>query len=123
MQEINRQEPALGIMRLEHYDDADVYRVACSCGDYTHDITAWVEVKSDSDIDEVEATFFVEGQSPTWRSGWRRWRAIWDLLVHGRHCTEHTLLMSAEAAENFARALQHSAERLAKKVADPEKSS
>ena len=123
MEANERREPALGIMRLEHYDDADVYRVACSCGDYTHDVTAWVEVKSDTDIDEVEATFFVEGQSPTWSPGWRRWRAVWDLLMHGRHRSEHTLLMSAEAAANFARALQHSSSRLAKKVADAPQSS
>lgn len=119
----DRREPWLGIMRLEHYDNADVYRVACSCGDYTHDVTAWVEVTQDKDIDEVEATFFVEGQSPTWSPGWRRWRAVWDLLVHGRHRSEHTLLMSREAAENFAQALQHSADRLAKKVAETPESS
>lgn len=118
-----RREPTLGIMRLEHYDDADVYRVACSCGDYTHDVTAWVEVKSDTDIDEVEATFFVEGQSPTWSPGWRRWRAVWNLLWHGYHRSEHTLLLSAEAAANFAQALQHSADRLARKVADTAQSS
>ena len=123
MKERDRKEPWLGIMRLEHYDNADVYRVACSCGDYTHDVNAWVEVTQDQDIDEVEATFFVEGQSPTWSPGWRRWRAVWDLLVHGRHRSEHTLLMSAEAAANFAQALQHSADRLAKKVAETPESS
>ena len=123
MEANERREPWLGIMRQAHYDDIDVYRVACSCGDPRHDVTAWVEVKSDTDIDEVEATFFVEGQSPTWSPGWRRWRAAWDLLIHGRHRSEHTLLMSPEAAENFARALQHSAHRLTKKVAEIHKSS
>lgn len=109
-------QPQRNIMQLQEYDNADVYRVACSCGDTDHDVITWIEVRTDSDINEVEATFFVHGTSPTWTPGWSRWRAIWNLLWHGYHRSEHTLLLDQASAENFARALTHSVGRLKNQV-------
>jgi hypothetical protein len=74
-------------------------------------------VRPESDIAEIEVTFFVHGRSPDWRSGWNRWRAAWNTLWHGYHESEHTLLLTPEAAENVVQALQQSSDRLTKKVA------
>jgi hypothetical protein len=104
--------PAQGIMRLDRWPDADVYRVACSCNDNDHDVTAWIEVKPESDIQEVAVTFFVHGRSPDWRSGWNRWRAAWNLLWQGYHESEHTLLLDQTAAMNVVTAIQESVDRL-----------
>jgi len=114
-----RREPALNVMQTNRYEDAEAYRVACSCGDQDHDVTTWIEVRPESDIQEVEVTFYIHGRSPDWKAGWNRWRAAWNLLWRGYHESEHTLLLTAEAAENFAQALQQSSERLTKKVASP----
>jgi len=101
-------------MRLDRWPDADAYRVACSCGDIDHDVTTWIEVKPESDISEVAVTFFVHGRSPDWRSGWRRWRAAWNLLWRGYHESEHTLLLTREAGMNLSQAIQTSIQRLEK---------
>jgi len=119
MKMASSKQPAMGIMQTDRYDDAEAYRVACSCGDDGHDLHAWIEVRTDADIREVETTFYVTGESPWWRPGWNRWQAAWNLLVHGRIETERTLLLTQEATENFAHALLNSAERLTKKVASP----
>ena len=112
-----QREPAMNIMQTSRYQDADSYRIACSCGDTDHDVHAWIEVRPESDIKEVEVTFYIHGRSPDWRTGWNRWRAAWNLLWHGFHESEHTLLLTDESAENFAHALQQSSDRLTKKVA------
>jgi hypothetical protein len=114
-----RREPTLNIMQTNQFEQAESYRVACSCGDDGHDLHAWIEVRTDADIGEIETTFYVTGESPWWRPGWNRWQAAWNLLVHGRIETERTLLLRAETAEAFARALLESTERLTKKVASP----
>ena len=112
-----QREPAMNIMQTDRYEDAEAYRIACSCGDQDHDVHAWIEVRPDSDIQEVEVTFYIHGRSPDWKAGWNRWKAAWNLLWHGRHESEHTLLLRDESAKNFAQALQQSRDRLTKKVA------
>jgi hypothetical protein len=106
------QTPALGIMRTAQYDDADVYRVACSCGDHNHDVLAWIEAREETDLREIEVTFFLHGRSPSWKEGWSRWRAIWDLLWHGHHESENTLLLDRQAALNLSSAIRASVDRL-----------
>ena len=101
-------------MRLNRWPDADAYRVACSCGDSDHDVTTWIEVQPESDIQEVEITFYVQGRSPHWRPAWNRWRAAWDMLWQGYHESEHTLLLTREAGMNFSSAILASIQRLEK---------
>jgi hypothetical protein len=112
------QTPAQGIMSVGHWPDADVYKVSCSCSDPDHDVVTWIEVQSESDIREVAITFFVNTRSPDWRKGWNRWRAAWDLLWHGRHESEHTLLLDPQSARNFSSAIVASIDRL-EKPSDP----
>lgn len=99
-------------MQTGRWPDVDVYRVACSCGDHDHDVTAWIEAREESDVQEIELTFFVHGRSPDWRQGWSRWRAIWNLLWHGQHESENTLLLDRQAALNLSSAILASVDRL-----------
>jgi len=110
------QQPAHGIMLLDRWPDTDSYRVACSCGDSGHDVTAWIEVKEEQDVQEVEVSFFVHGRSPDWRPGWSRWRAIWNLLWQGHHESENTLLLDRQAALNLSSAIQASIDRLEESI-------
>jgi len=112
------QTPAQGIMRVDQWPDADVYKVSCSCSDPDHDVVTWIEVQPESDIQEVSITFFVNARSPNWRKGWNRWRAAWNMLWHGAHESEHTLLLDQQAALNFSQAIVASIDRL-KKTSDP----
>jgi hypothetical protein len=106
--------PVEGIMRVGQWPDTDVYRVACSCSDPDHDVVTWIEVQPESDIREVAITFFVNTRSPDWRKGWNRWRAAWNLLWHGCHESEHTLLLTREAGMNLSSAILASVQRLEK---------
>jgi hypothetical protein len=108
--------PSRNIMNTGRWQDSQSYRVACDCGDHRHDVTMWIELEPDADIKSVTATFYVEGESPAWRTGWNRWRAIWNLLWHGRHTVEHALILDQESAMNLARALEQSVRTLTSEV-------
>lgn len=112
MEEIKKQEPAEGIMKTASWPDAEAFHVKCACSNQEHDVDMWIEVEPDKEVNLITVSFFVSGSSPTWKSGWNRWRAIWDLLWKGTHRTENHLLLNAQAATNLVGALQDSVKKL-----------
>ena len=85
---MNTQTPAQGIM-LDS-DDGD------------HQVHMWIELDSDQDINLVNMTFYVNTTTPFWKQGFSRFRAAWDILVHGYREDQHTLLLTKQAALNVA---------------------
>lgn len=93
------------IMQTGDYPDAKAFRVACDCGDESHDIDVWVEVEKKHEYPEITVSFYVHTVTPFYKDGFSRIKTAWDVLTKGHHKSEHVLIMRKEGAESFATAL------------------
>lgn len=112
------QPPALGIMKTGDWENSKAFRIACDCRHSDHDVNAWVELTNDPDDTSVDISFYVEGTTPFWNTGFSRIRAAWNMLIHGYHQEEHCLILRAQVAKNFITALDKSVKEL-EKMHDP----
>ena len=111
-------EPAEGILKRKSYSDAHSYLVECSCTSEDHAIDVWVEIEKEDDIEEVQVIFYMEwgyGYYP-WKGLWHRVKTAWKVLWGGKVHVESDILLSADAARNFAEALEKSVTDLEQKV-------
>lgn len=111
------QTPAQGISIDHEYDEAKVFNVECECTADDHAVKMWIEVQRDRACPEIEVSFYVV----TWtREFWKDWparlRAVWNILVHGVHRQEHHMILTSQAAVNFAAAIQNTVMDLEKKL-------
>jgi hypothetical protein len=102
--------PAKGITLTGKWPDAVAYRVECECSDPDHAAVVWMEVNGDPEIKNVDLSFYVNTTTPFWSMS--RWQAIWNLLTHGHHQGQHTLLLDSQSAINLAAAIQDTVKKL-----------
>jgi len=100
---MNAQIPARGIMLNTDYGDSKLYTIECDCQDKEHQVNMWIDLDVDLDDGEhVKMTFYVNTTTPFWKDGFSRFKAAWDILVHGYREDQHTLLLNKQAALNVA---------------------
>ena len=105
------QIPAQGIMQTDEFHDAKVYKVACSCGDNSHEHNIWVEI--DKDINEVSVTLYTRVSSKH-----NFWRSLRQLLLNGYIEMETSILMNKQQALNYSDAIKNSVSDLEEKNTD-----
>jgi hypothetical protein len=108
------QQPAAGIALLHDSDDMSMYRIACDCGDSDHAATMWIEVNNDKECQAVELTFCVHTYTPTWKKGFSRIKAAWDILFKGCSEHEHCLILNKQSAFNLANVINTKVKELDK---------
>jgi len=96
------QTPAQGIMSDGDYGNSQAYTIACDCHSGDHQVHMWIELIGDSDLKDVEMTFYVNTTTPFWRGGFSRIKSAWDILVKGYREDQHTLILNKQAALNVA---------------------
>jgi hypothetical protein len=95
------QFPAEGIMKTNDWGDSRVYRVACNCGDETHNHNVWVE----ADDHDITVTVYTTTKTNFWSK--TRWYHVWTLLTKGYIDTESTVCMSRQQAFNYSETLKN----------------
>jgi len=96
---MNSQLPAEGIMQTNNWGDSKVYRVACNCGDESHNHNVWVE----ADEHDITVNIYTTGKTNFWSK--TRWYHIWTLLTKGYIDTESSVHMTRQQALNYATVL------------------
>ena len=94
------QIPAEGIMKTNDWGDSRVYRVACECGDDSHNHNVWIE----SEDTGIVVTIYTTGKTNWWSK--TRWYHIWTLLTKGYIDTESTVHLNKQQALNYAETLK-----------------
>jgi hypothetical protein len=100
MKTLELQVPAEGIMKTNDWGDSRVYRIACNCGDETHNHNVWVE----ADDHDIIVTVYTTVKSNFWSK--TRWHAIWTLLTKGYIDTESSVHLTKQQALNYAETLK-----------------
>ena len=109
------QTPAEGIMLSHAWLGAKTYHIECDCTDPDHAVEMWIEAEADQDLtDTVSVTFYVKTTNQYWREGYSRLRAVWDILTKGVHTQSNNLLLSKQAALNFAEVIKTTVKELEK---------
>jgi hypothetical protein len=108
MKILELQVPAEGIMKTNDWGDSRVYRIACNCGDETHNHNVWVE----ADDHDVVVTVYTTGKTNWWSK--TRWNHMWTLLTKGYVDTESTVYMNRQQAFNYAQTLLSAVEDVVK---------
>ena len=93
------QIPAEGIMKTNDWGNSKVYRVACECGDESHNHNIWVE----ADDTSVAVSVYTTGKTNWWSK--TRWHHIWTLITKGYIDTESVVHMTRQQAFNYAHTL------------------
>ena len=93
------ETPAEGIMKTNDWGDSKVYRVACNCGDESHNHNIWVE----ADEHDITVNIYTTGKTNYWSK--TRWYHIWTLLTKGYIDTESSVHMTKQQALNYSTVL------------------
>lgn len=109
------QKPAQGIMLQNDWGDAKTYHIECECTDPDHAVKMWIEVNGDTEVQDVEVSFYVETWTPFWDTKFNRFKAAWDILVKGVNRQEHHMILKKQAALNFAGAVTDTVKQLENK--------
>ena len=94
------QTPAEGVMKTNDWGNSKVYRVACECGDDSHNHNVWIE----SEDTGIVVTIYTTGKTNYWSKS--RWYHIWTLLTKGYIDTESSVHMTKQQALNYAETLK-----------------
>jgi hypothetical protein len=94
------QLPAEGVMKTNDWGNSKVYRVACECGDESHNHNVWVEAEDTG----IVVTIYSTGKTNWWTK--TRWHHIWTLLTKGYIDTESSVHLTKQQALNYASVLQ-----------------
>jgi hypothetical protein len=87
-------------MKTNDWGDSKVYRVACNCGDASHNHNVWVE----ADEHDIIVNIYTTGKTNYWSK--TRWYHIWTLLTKGYVDTESSVHMTKQQALNYADTLK-----------------
>lgn len=109
------QTPAQGISVDQEFRDAVAFNIECDCSGQDHDVKMWIEVNGDTEIRDVELTFYVTTWTPYFDNFWQRLRVAYDVLVKGVHKEQHSLLLNQQAALNLSAAIAKTIKKLAVK--------
>jgi hypothetical protein len=96
---LKAETPAEGIMKTNDWGDSKVYRVACNCGDESHNHNIWVE----ADEHDITVNIYTTGKTNYWSK--TRWYHIWTLLTKGYIDTESSVHMTKQQALNYSTVL------------------
>jgi hypothetical protein len=96
---LKAETPAEGIMKTNDWGDSKVYRVACNCGDESHNHNIWVE----ADEYDITVNIYTTGKTNYWSK--TRWYHIWTLLTKGYIDTESSVHMTKQQALNYSTVL------------------
>jgi hypothetical protein len=94
------QIPAEGILKTNDWGDSKVYRVACECGDDSHNHNVWIESEDTGIVVIVYTTSKTNFWSKT------RWYHMWTLLTKGYIDTESSVHLTKQQALNYAETLK-----------------
>ena len=98
---MNTQLPAEGIMKTNDWGDSKVYRIACACGDDSHNHNVWIEAEDTG----IVVTVYTTSQTNFWSKA--RWYHIWTLLTKGYIDTESSVHLTKQQALNYAETLKN----------------
>ena len=94
------QIPAEGILKTNDWGDSKVYRIACECGDESHNHNVWIEAEDTGIVVTIYTTTHTNFWSKT------RWHHIWTLLTKGFIDTEIGVHLTKQQALNYAETLK-----------------
>lgn len=94
------QKPAEGVMQLNEWGTAKMYRIACDCGDTGCDHTLDVE----ADDFGVNVNIYVTAHSKWWEKS--RWKMLWQLLTKGTVELQTTVILKEQVALTYAETLK-----------------
>lgn len=97
------EKPAQGILRHNDWGTSVMYKVACDCTNPDHTHTVDVEANEH----DVTVTVYVKTTTPFWSCS--RWREIWRILTQGYAEYEASIVLTEQAAVNYAGALTSAA--------------
>ena len=100
------QIPAEGILKTNDWGDSKVYRVACECGDESHNHNVWIE----SEDTGIVVTIYTTTHTNFWSK--TRWYHIWTLLTKGYIDTESNMHLNKQQALNYSATLKSAIEDL-----------
>jgi hypothetical protein len=93
------QVPAQGVLQVNDWGDAKMYKAVCECGD--DDCTHTIDVEAEH---EVTVTIYTTTRTNFWTKS--RWYHIWKLLTTGSTEYETCIIMNKQVALNYADVLQ-----------------
>ena len=97
---MNYQLPAEGIMKTNDWGNSQVYRIACECGDESHNHNMWIEAEDTG----IAVTIYTTGKTNWWSK--TRWYHLWTLLTKGYIDTESVVHLTKQQALNYAETLK-----------------
>ncbi len=106
------QQPAQGIMLQGDFGNSRNFKVECDCSSDDHAVHMWIEVNKDTDVQEVEVSFYVNTWTPCWRGWGQRLQAVYEILFKGVHKQEHHMILNRQAALNLAKAIENTVQDL-----------
>ena len=93
------QTPAQGILKINDWGKAKMYKAVCACGD--DDCSHVIDIEADH---EVNVTIYTRTRTNFWSK--TRWSHIWSLLTQGHADFETTVVLDKQAALNYADVLK-----------------
>jgi hypothetical protein len=107
------QAPAEGILKRGNDFNGDVdLLIACSCTDDGHSLPVTIEIDQDELVPEVQVIFYVSTTYPNWHKFFHRLKDAFGIVCGKPLTRQHSILLTKQAAINFAAALVKSAEEL-----------
>ena len=94
------ETPAQGILRINDWGSSKMYQAVCQCGDLNHTHTIDIE----ADDSDVTVYIYTNTKTNFWSKD--RWSHIFKLLFTGYVSRESTIILSKQAALNYASVLQ-----------------
>lgn len=107
---MNYQPPANGILLQHDLGSSKIYKIACECGDPTHDLT--LDVEADGSV--ISVTHYVKVQTDWWATPtpfyWlngivNRINLTWKVWIKGYLQYETSTYMTKQQAFNYAHTL------------------
>lgn len=94
------QKPAEGISQVSDFGHSIWYQVECEClnPDHCHTVDVGVE------LGDVIVEINTQVSTPFWSKS--RWKMIWEILTKGYTSHEACIILTKQAALNYAEALK-----------------
>ena len=96
---VEPQQPAIGVTLLKDEENHAFYRINCDCMSEDHSHTLFVNKDAEDD-----GTVFIElyTKVSVQYTKWQFWKFLWKLFTKGYYELDTDLLLSKQAAVNYA---------------------
>lgn len=102
------EEPAVGVLKTAGHEDGTYsYHIECTCTDPDHALEVWIEVDVEEDMDDVQVMFYATSHYQSWRGFFQRFKDAIGIIFGSPLTKQHSLLLSKQAALNFAGVLNN----------------